>query len=111
VVLLTEHEYRVSIPYSSGKNCKSARRRLLFIKLESVSIPYSSGKNCKRKTSQLFPRFIDPVFQSLIHQGKIARVQALSKRQYGADEEFQSLIHQGKIARDTHSVERAGDDL
>jgi len=64
----------VSIPYSSGKNCKK-KRKLRNKKGEKneVSIPYSSGKNCKLADWSEMDILILLGFQSLIHQGKIAR--------------------------------------
>ena len=38
-----------------------------------VSIPYSSGKNCKKEYVGC-PHILSMLFQSLIHQGKIARI-------------------------------------
>ncbi len=38
-------------------------------------------------------------FQSLIHQGKIARITVYENNAGGITVMFQSLIHQGKIAR------------
>gem|GEM_PF-2560682 len=62
----------VSIPYSSGKNCKTSALCKCIIVERVVSIPYSSGKNCKCVFSGRVG--IRPLqFQSLIHQGKIAR--------------------------------------
>jgi len=63
----------VSIPYSSGKNCKTGRDLPQDRSLQSaVSIPYSSGKNCKGSSALELTIAGVLLFQSLIHQGKIA---------------------------------------
>ncbi len=62
-----------------------------------VSIPYSSGEKCKKGKSER-GGFCPPAwFQSLIHQGKNARVKPVIRLSDGALM-FQSLIHQGKNA-------------
>jgi len=47
----------VSIPYSSGKNCKIKALRPFSDVRKGVSIPYSSGKNCKSIRTRRYWRF------------------------------------------------------
>jgi len=57
-----------------GKNARQKRGKRKESIMENVSIPYSSGEKCKRDETKKARASLVEQFQSLIHQGKNARI-------------------------------------
>jgi len=97
---LTEISKEVSIPYSSGEKCKSRSDKAERLYLNNVSIPYSSGEKCKLRRIPLTRVYYCWDVSIPYSSGEKCKRQCGGEM--GVErwsDGFQSLIHQGKNAR------------